>query len=153
MPLGLSDKSGRIDPSRDKVFTGRGFHDYYYPSRAVRTHEYLYIRNFRPDLIPIGIELSEGVSKKSPTYQFYMANRHRSEVKPYFELAYGKRPAEELYDVRKDPYQLHNLALQENMKEIKEKLSADLLEFQQQTKDPLLEHGGHIDMSKINRLQ
>lgn len=48
----------------------------------------------------------------------------------------GKRPAEELYDVKKDPYQLHNLAQDPDYATIKEKLAADLEEELRRTKDP-----------------
>ncbi len=60
MPILVSDRSGRIDPRRDKVFTERERHTWChpdgksYPSRAMRTSQYLYIRNFRPDLFPAG---------------------------------------------------------------------------------------------------
>ena len=39
-----------------------------------------------------------------------MEHRDEPQVKPLFELAFEKRPAEELYDLSKDPHQLHNVA-------------------------------------------
>jgi len=55
-----STAAGQVDPQRDKVFTARERHaqcragDLSYPCRAVRTADYLYIRNFRPNLWPAG---------------------------------------------------------------------------------------------------
>ncbi|MGH8020191.1 MAG: sulfatase-like hydrolase/transferase [Opitutaceae bacterium] len=56
-----SNKSGQVEPARDAVFIGRERHvenaraDFKpYPQRAIRTHEYLYIVNFRPDRRPMG---------------------------------------------------------------------------------------------------
>jgi N-sulfoglucosamine sulfohydrolase len=55
-----SNKSGRIDPSRTAITAGRERHSHArrdnlgYPSRALRTPRYLYIRNFGPELWPAG---------------------------------------------------------------------------------------------------
>jgi N-sulfoglucosamine sulfohydrolase len=61
VPLLRSERSGQIDPARDAVFIGRERHvenaraDYApYPQRAIRTHDFLYIINFRPDRWPLG---------------------------------------------------------------------------------------------------
>ena len=53
-----SDQAGHVDPKRDRVFVGRERHGWNreanigYPSRAVRTYRYLYIRNFEPKRFP-----------------------------------------------------------------------------------------------------
>ena len=39
-----------------------------------------------------------------------MQHRNEPKDKELFELAFGKRPAEELYDLKKDPGQLNNVA-------------------------------------------
>src|SRR5437870_156853 len=56
-----SDKSGQIDSSRDWVITGRERHvaaarqgNLPYPMRALRTPEFVYIRNFAPERWPLG---------------------------------------------------------------------------------------------------
>jgi len=38
-----------------------------------------------------------------------IVHRDNPDVRPFFELCFGKRPAEELYDVREDPHQMVNL--------------------------------------------
>ena len=45
----------------------------------------------------------------SPTKMHILTNRDDPEIGPLFDLAFNKRPAEELYDLKKDPYQLNNL--------------------------------------------
>ena len=81
----LSGKRGRVEPQRERVFTGKERHAYLgYPTRAIRTHEFLYIRNFAPDRFA-------GVMLK---------HRDQPAVRPLFELAFAQRPAEELYDLR-----------------------------------------------------
>ena len=39
-----------------------------------------------------------------------MENKKVTTGTDYFQLSFGLRPAEELYALREDPYQLHNLA-------------------------------------------
>ena len=60
--LGLlkSSEQGKIEPDRDFIAVGVERHTWCrpngagYPSRAIRTHDYLYIRNFEPDRWPNG---------------------------------------------------------------------------------------------------
>ena len=61
LPVLTSEKSGQVDPQRTAVFIGRERHvenaraDFMpYPQRAIRTHEFLYIINFKPDRWPLG---------------------------------------------------------------------------------------------------
>ena len=55
-----SGKSGQIDPARNRMVIGKERHDLGrphdqgYPVRAIRTPEYLYVRNYEPDRWPVG---------------------------------------------------------------------------------------------------
>ena len=156
-----SDKSGRVDPKRDHVLTGKERHVPAqetgmggYPSRAIRTHEFLYIRNFKPDRWPSGYPASYAkpteivVSKPkatnygysdtdaSPTKAYMIKHRDDPKVHRLFELAFGKRPAEELYDLKKDPAQLDNVAGKSEYTKIQKKLAADLIVELKATNDP-----------------
>jgi hypothetical protein len=46
----------------------------------------------------------------SPTKTYMIDHRDDPDVKTLFRLAFEKRPAEELYDLHKDPGQLNNVA-------------------------------------------
>ena len=46
----------------------------------------------------------------SPTKAWMIENRAAGEVRDVYALGFGKRPAEELYDVRNDPHHMRNLA-------------------------------------------
>ncbi|MHC4437936.1 MAG: heparan N-sulfatase, partial [Planctomycetota bacterium] len=61
-------------------------------------------------------------------------------------LGFGKRPAEELYDLAKDPDQLNNVAGKPEYAKVKKKLAAALMAELKATKDPrVLGKGGAFD--------
>ena len=119
LPIVESKPSGWIDPERDHVLFGKERHVPSqekgnlsgYPSRAIRTKDFLYIRNFKPDLWPNGIPDAAAAyignsfadTDNGPTKTYLLKHRDDPAVKRYFDLAFAKRPAEELYDVAKDP--------------------------------------------------
>ena len=130
-----SEKSGQVDPQRNYVVTGRERHvaaaregNLPYPHRALRTDDFLYIRNFAPDRWPMGDPAGTGQFKSatpaeltantmvafadmdaSPTKAWLIAHRDDPAWQRHYDLAFGKRPAEELYDLRKDPDQMNNV--------------------------------------------
>ena len=53
-------------------------------------------------------------------------------------MAFGKHPAEELYDKEKDPGQINNFVNDPNYSVIKEELSEKLKQYLRQTNDPRL---------------
>ena len=113
---------GERPTARDRVFIERERHanvrqgDLSYPVRAVRTKDHLYIRNFRPDRWPAGDAQAYfsvgpfGDIDGGPTKSLILERRDDSSVARFFQLATAKRPAEELYDLRRDPDQLENVA-------------------------------------------
>ena len=147
-----SDKSGRVDPARDHVLIGKERHAWVrkgglgYPCRAIRTYEYLYIRNFKPDRWPAGDPVGGGEPydpnrtygdiDDSPTKTYMIEHRDEPGVKRLFDLAVAKRPSEELYDLRKDPDQLNNVADDPSYAKAKEELAARLMAELKATGDP-----------------
>ena len=162
MPLLRSDKSGPIDATRNWVITGRERHvasaregNLPYPMRALRTPEFVYIRNFAPDRWPMGSPRGIAESQipdfdsiqentriafadmdASPTKAWLLTHRDETAWKWHYEFAFGKRPGEELYDVRKDPDQVNNLATDPAFAKIKAELSRRLIETLTIAKDP-----------------
>jgi uncharacterized sulfatase len=149
MNLLTSDKQGHIDPARDRVFTARERHssarvgNLGYPIRAMRTADYLYVRNFAPDRWPAGDPRGVGGDAfgyydidGSPTKTFLFQRREAKEVGRFFELAVAKRPAEELYDARKDPGNLVNLAERPEHADTLKRLRGELERYLKETKDP-----------------
>jgi arylsulfatase A-like enzyme len=99
-----------------------------YPSRAIREGQLYYIHNFAPDRWPCGNpELDLLDTDKGPTKKLI------EDLKPgnrYWELSFGKRPAEELFDLAADPDCLKNLATdaayRDKLTALREKLFAEL---------------------------
>jgi len=112
--------------------------DLSFPARAVRNREFLYIRNLRPDRWPAGDpELYHSVGPfgdcdDGPTKQRILAQRNEK----HFELCFGKRPAEELYDIKKDPWQMRNVAGEAGYGDAKRKMRALLDRWMRETVDP-----------------
>jgi N-sulfoglucosamine sulfohydrolase len=140
--------AGERQPGRDKVFLERERHanvrrgDLSYPARAIRTQDYLYIRNYRPDRWPAGdpemyFAVGEfGDIDGSPSKDLLLARQSDPAIARYFNLATAKRPAEELYDLRKDPGQINNVAMKEEYERIKKDLRAALDKWMRDTGDP-----------------
>ena len=139
---------GQRQPGRDKVFLERERHanvrrgDLSYPARAVRTQDFLYIRNFRSDRWPAGdpemyFAVGEfGDIDGSPSKDLLLARQSDPAIAKYFNLATAKRPAEELYDLRKDPGQINNVAMKEEYARTKKDLRAALDKWMRDTGDP-----------------
>jgi arylsulfatase A-like enzyme len=164
-PLLRSEKSGQVEADRTWVLTGRERHvagaregNLPYPQRALRTKEYLYIRNFAPDRWPLGspkgvTDTAEPPAQElekntyaafpdmdaSPTKAWLVAHRNEPQWKPYYDYAFAKRPLEELYDLKSDPDQLHNVADQPAFAKAREELAARMMAILKETSDPRLE--------------
>jgi N-sulfoglucosamine sulfohydrolase len=140
--------AGQKQSGRDKVFLERERHanvrrgDLSYPSRAVRTKDFLYIRNFRPDRWPAGDPQKYfavgdfGDIDDGPSKELLLARQNDPSIARYFNLATAKRPAEELYDLRKDPGQLNNVAEKSEYSKTKKQLRVALGNWMRSTRDP-----------------
>lgn len=127
------DQQGRVDPYRDFVVTGRESHETLFPMRAIRTEEYLYIRNFEPDRWP---SLAQAVDDDGVSFDAVMACRSNPQTQHFYDQALGRRPVEELYKVAGDPYQLHNLADDPALTDTKKHLQKKLITYLTKTNDP-----------------
>ncbi|QGQ22051.1 sulfatase [Gimesia benthica] len=139
-----SKKSGDVELLRDKVVFGRERHGWNrdpnigYPCRAIRTREYLYIRNFKPDRFP-GYDIDGG-----PTLDYLMQHASENSVKPLHRLWFQLRPGEELYDLRQDPYQMQNLYSNPEYTKTREELRTGLETILRQGGDPRIVGNGDV---------
>jgi hypothetical protein len=154
-PLLLSKKSGQVDLSRNYVLTGVERHVYPYPKRAIRTKDFLYIRNFDPDKWTTGevkgrnpeYDFAETpwptepgafsfAIDPSPSKQFLRLNRKVSDIKQFAKLSFPQWPKDELYDLSSDPNQLKNVASRSDYAATLKSMQSQLIAQLTKTNDP-----------------
>jgi hypothetical protein len=152
-PIMTSEKSGRIDKQRDHVVLAKERHAWCHPQgqiaamRALRTEKLLYIKNLRPDLWPSGDpdpqhnwslqpfgDVDGGSDFRTARF-LLMATRHGPQHR-LWELSFAKRPAEELYDLERDPYQIDNVADKPAYADIRKDLRVRMESHLKDTGDP-----------------
>ncbi|OGO82123.1 MAG: heparan N-sulfatase [Clostridiales bacterium GWC2_40_7] len=145
-----SGKSGLGDETRQYVVMGKERHDVGregdigYPVRCIRTREYLYIINLKPELWPAGNpETGFTNCDSSPTKSLILKLNESGELS-YFDFAFGKRPHEELYNIINDPECMKNLAVDSEYKQIVENLSKQLIDILINTNDPQFTNNGDV---------
>lgn len=150
MEIIKSGKSGWINEKRNVVYMGRERHDMGrkndigYPVRCIRTKQYLYVHNFKPELWPAGNpETGFTNCDSSPTKSFIL-KQHENGQHDYFNLCFGKRPKEELYNIIRDPECINNLAYNREYYEIKTELWNNLKQKLMDTNDPRIFGNGDI---------
>lgn len=74
------------------------------------------------------------------TKQLILDQREAPTLQPFFHLLFGKRPAEELYDLRSDPDQTQNVAAEPNHSTARSALSQQLADWMKATADPRAEN-------------
>lgn len=141
-------RTGTTQAPRDRVFLERERHanvrrgDLSYPCRAVRTRDFLYIRNLRPDRWPAGdptLYMAVGPFgdvDPSPSKDLILDRRDDPAFAEAFRMAFAKRPAEELYGLRDDPMQRKNIADDQRHARDKAALRAALDRWMAETADP-----------------
>ena len=86
-----------------------------------------------------------------PTKSWIIRNRKDPKVASFFNRAYGKRPAEELYDLKTDPHQMNNLAGVEKYQKVKNKLSSKLMNILVSSKDPrVIDQGSYFEKPPLS---
>ena len=166
IPVFESDKSGQVENDRTFVVTGRERHvaaarpgNLPYPQRAIRTQNFLYIHNFAPDRWPAGdpqgLDDPQSIAPPfevlstdtmaafpdmdaSPTKAWMIHHRAQEVVQELFKLGFGKRPKEELYDLRVDPFYMNNVAGDPTYADTQMQLATKLMHILRKNDDPRL---------------
>ena len=132
-----------------------------YPQRAVRNQDYLLIWNLRPERWPAGAPqmLNKKTGELCPMYgigedgtfhpdwaftdvddapskTFLIENYKDPVIRPFFDLAFNKRPEFELYHIGNDPFCLDNLIGKQDYAEIEKELKQALLKELKRSEDP-----------------
>jgi hypothetical protein len=146
-----SEKEGNVNPERDFVLVGKERHDVGrpndegYPVRGILSDSYLYLRNFKPDRWPLGNPETGYLNcDGSPTKTYILDTRRKKGIMEYWQLNFGKRVEEELYNILEDPFCMNNLAANENYSEVKTRLADEMKEKLTQQNDPRILGDGDI---------
>ncbi|WP_439482570.1 sulfatase family protein [Cyclobacterium plantarum] len=151
VPIFNTDASGKTDPSRSRVLIGKERHDIGrpddqgYPIRGIVTEEYTYIQNFETNRWPAGNPETGYLNTDGSPTKTVILNQRRVEGEEHFwNLSFGKRAAEELYDRQKDPLCLNNLALHPEYQNIKDNLAEQMVNQLKEQDDPRMFGNGDI---------
>ncbi len=146
--MGLFQSSQSVD--RESAYVGFERHSGAraggkgYPSRMIRTKDYMFIYNFEPTRWPAGSPdpaecnrlIPFGEYDSSPTKTFMIENRDKHGVADLAQLAFSKHPAEELYVIADDPHQMRNVAGAIGFEDIQSELREQLFAHLERTRDP-----------------
>jgi N-sulfoglucosamine sulfohydrolase len=143
---------------RDYVLTGRERHTHArpdnlgYPSRAIRSKDFLHVYNFFPELWPAGDPVvkndindkrdqAKGFKTIYPGYHDVDPSPTKDEIMKIvddktFDLAFSKRPLMQLYDIKKDPFCKSNIAELQEYNEILTDLHNELIKRLKEQGDP-----------------
>lgn len=163
-----SKKSGVVDKTKKYIFAGRERHsssrwnNLGYPQRAIRSTDFLFIWNMKPERWPAGApqaikpgseneivpmygldENGKHISEwaftdvdASPSKSYLIENHSDTTIRKYFDHSFAIRPMFELYDVKNDPYCLQNLSGTSEYKNIEDEMKSALEQELRRSEDP-----------------
>ena len=139
------------EPFREFVLIGKERHDvgrpddYGYPIRGILSEGWLYLVNYRNELWPAGNpETGYPTVAGSPTKTEVLRTRKDPASRHFWELSFGKRMKEELFDLRKDVDCIHNLACEQSCDSIRDEMRRIMVEALEEEADPRMFGKGDI---------
>ena len=145
-----SPKSGQVIPARDHVLIGKERHDVGrpynqgYPIRGIVKRNVLYLRNFENDRWPIGNPETGYLNCDGSPTKTLILNQRRKGVEEFWQMNFGKRPVNEMYDLFNDPDCVRNLAGLEKYYPLERSLKSQLLSELKEQGDPRVYERGFL---------
>jgi len=146
-----SEKEGIVNPERDFVLVGKERHDVGrpndqgYPVRGLIKDDFLYLRNFKPERWPLGNPETGYLNcDGSPTKTYVLDTRRHKGQMEYWQLNFGKRVYEELYNIKTDPFCMNNLADNGDFAETKTQMITDMNAKLTEQGDPRIFGNGDV---------
>ncbi|MFT4565844.1 MAG: N-sulfoglucosamine sulfohydrolase [Saprospiraceae bacterium] len=146
-----SEKSGSVSEERDFVLVGKERHDVGrpddqgYPVRGIIKDDFLYLRNFKPERWPKGNPETGYLNcDGSPTKTYILNTRRVKGDDKYWQLNFGKRVAEEFYNIVEDPFCMNNLAKNSEFTILKSTMEAEMIEKLSAQNDPRILGNGDV---------
>lgn len=145
----LKDENSGID--RNYVMIGKERHDVGrpddqgYPIRGLIRGDFLYLKNFETDRWPAGNPETGYMNVDgSPTKTEVLKARLNPATAYLWKLSFGKRPSEELYNIKQDPDCMVNLAEETQYAELKNRMEKEMFTRLQDEGDPRVFNRGDI---------
>lgn len=136
---------------RDHVLIGKERHDVGrpddagYPMRGIVQGDYLYIHNYKTERWPAGNPETGYLNcDGSPTKTVCIQRRGTGDAHAYWAMSFGKRPAEELYNITEDPDCMQNLAGDPAYADLKQQLADQMKKELISEGDPRMMGKGHV---------
>lgn len=136
-------KSSKATKQNDYILLGRERtdvgrpNDEGYPVRGIVKNGLIYTKNYEPGRWPAGNpETGYLDSDSSPTKTAILNANRKGEHREIWQLNFGKKGAEELYDLRTDPFCVKNLAYDNSFAGQKERLKTLMETELKNQKDP-----------------
>ncbi len=146
-----SVKSGIVNKKRNFILIGKERHDVGrpndegYPIRGIVKNGYLYLHNYEPNRWPAGNPETGYMNvDSSPTKSYILNTRRKTGILEFWQPNFGKRPAEELYDIKNDPFCLNNLASNPEFAKLKQKMEKEMISKLKSQNDPRMFGNGDI---------
>lgn len=146
-----AEKSAGVSPSRTHLLLGQERHDVGrpndegYPIRSIIKDGWLYLRNYAPDRWPAcNPETGYLNTDGSPTKTAILTANRAKPNDPHWLLCFGKRPAEELYDLKTDSDCVNNLAAAPAQQARRAALETQMLAELKQQGDPRMSGNGEV---------
>jgi hypothetical protein len=147
----FSEEAGIVNPVRDHVLFGKERHDvgrphdWGYPIRGIIKGDLLYVHNYETNRWPAGnpetgyLNCDGGATKS-----FILAAHRKNTADPHWALCFGKRPSEELYDLKRDSDCVRNLATDPAFADRKRELERQMVSELKAQEDPRMFSQGEV---------
>lgn len=146
-----SNPSEHTNPHRDFVLLGRERtdvgrpDDQGYPVRAIVKGKFIYHRNYESDRWPSGNPETGYMDTDGSPTKTALLNANRNQVRQdLWQLSFGKKPEEELYQIDIDPFSINNLAFDANYNDLKNELRSQMEQELKAQKDPRMSGQGDL---------
>ena len=146
-----SSKSGQVVPERDHVILGRERNDVGrpndegYPIRGIVKGDLLYLHNFETARWPGGNPETGYLDCDGGATKTEVLSAHRlNPADRFWHLAFGKRMADELYDLKQDPDCVRNLAVSDAQRDTMQQLHDQLFRELKEQGDPRVSGQGQV---------
>ncbi|MEM7371717.1 MAG: sulfatase [Bacteroidota bacterium] len=147
----IFEQANRPQAFRNFVLIGKEKHgigragDLGYPIRGIVKGNALYLHNYEPERWPVGPPQT-GYSNVdgSPSKTEVLKARQSADGKHLWDMTFGKRPEEELYDLNKDPYCVNNVIDQAAYESLARQLKEEMEQALKQENDPRMFGKGDI---------